>query len=92
MSVGFVETGIGNRVTHHQIDRVGNNLTRTLAWCERHQEPAWVYGDQSFVCWWEYVTGHRQHLKDCGPEDHDIIPGPWEHDVSPAWEAYRDDD
>lgn len=74
---GFIEV-IGGRVTHHQIDQVGNNLTKVLAWCEIHYQPAWVYGDGSFVCWWEHITGNKQHIKGCGPEDHEIGPGPWE--------------
>lgn len=77
MSAGFitVEDGV---VIHHQIDRVGNDLTRRLAWCAIHLQPAWVYRDGSFVCWWEDITGHKQHLSSCGPEDHEIEPGPWE--------------
>lgn len=75
---GFIEVDDLSRLIEHKIDFVGNNLTRTLAWCQEHNEPVWVYSDQSFVCWWEWVTGHRQHLKDCGPEDHDVVPGPWE--------------
>ena len=79
MSVGFIEVDpVGRRVVHHKIDQVGNNLTRALAWCDRHQEPVWIYGDGSFRCWWEDITGHKQHLPEFGPDDHEIVAGPWE--------------
>ncbi len=79
MSVGYIDVDPTSRhLVHHQIDQVGNNITRTLAWCDRHLTPVWVYGDGSFCCWWEDVTGHKQHLAMNGPEDHDVVPGPWE--------------
>lgn len=79
MATGFIEVDRSTRrVVHHKIDQVGNNLTRTLMWCDRHQEPVWVFGDGSFRCWWDNITRHKQHLPECGPEDHEIVAGPWE--------------
>lgn len=76
---GFIEVDPESRdVVFHQVDQVGNNLTKRLVWCARHQEPVWLYGDGSFGCWWEDITGHKQHLAEFGPEDHEIVAGPWE--------------
>lgn len=76
----FIEVYEGtNTLVLHQLDQVGNDLTKRLAWCTEHNEPAWVYNDGSFVCWWEHITGEKQHLKGCGPEQHSIEPGPWEN-------------
>lgn len=75
MSAGYLELDDEGQLVHHQIDRVGNNLTKTLMWCAAHCEPAWVYGDGSFSCWWEHITGRHQHLSGwgCGPEFHDVV-------------------
>jgi hypothetical protein len=71
----MVENG---RLVVNTIDQVGNELTHTLMWCEEHHQPVWLYGDGSFVCWWEDRTGHRQNLTGwgCGPEFHTVVDLP----------------
>ena len=73
--VHLVEVHGGSLVVH-ALDVCNNNLTHTLAWCAEHHQPVWVYGDGSFSCWWEDVTGHHQHMDGwgCGSEFHRVVP------------------
>jgi len=54
--VRFVEV-VDGVVVRRAIDQVYNNLTATLAWCETHVEPVWVYGDGSYTCPHESTVG-----------------------------------
>lgn len=69
--VRFVEVDDAGNVTRHAIDQVGNNLTCRLAWCTKHQEPVWVYGDGSFEC------PHRTAVGWDSDGEHPLTLPPW---------------
>lgn len=60
------------RVVRYRKDMVGNDLTASLLWCETHQEPLWVYPDQSFHCPYDRVIGYMT-------EEHTVVVPPWEN-------------
>lgn len=62
------------RVVRYKTDSVGNDLSARLRWCSTHQEPVWVYGDDSYACPYDVMV-------EVYSDDHDLIDGPWE--VSP---------
>jgi hypothetical protein len=59
------------RVIRYDKDAVGNDLTATLLWCDRHQEPVWVFGDGSYTCPHERVV-------EFNTDNHRIVTPPWE--------------
>jgi hypothetical protein len=63
--------GFSHRVTRFRRDIVGNDLTATLMWCDKHNEPVWVYGDQSWEC-------PQTRIVEWDTKDHIITLPPWE--------------
>lgn len=65
------------RVVRYRTDEVGNDLSARLRWCETHNEPVWVYGDESFTCPHEAAVGWA-------PDGHALIDAPWETSSPPT--------
>ena len=59
------------RVVRYKRDMVGNDLTATLAWCDTHHEPVWLYGDGSYTCPHELIIEHDDGT-------HVLVTPPWE--------------
>lgn len=64
------------RVVRYKRDQVGNDLTAVLMWCETHEEPVWVYDDESSECPHTRIVGGDTY-------DHVIVSPPWESIPSP---------
>jgi hypothetical protein len=60
-----------HRVVRYKRDMVGNDLTATLAWCDTHQEPVWLYGDGSYTCPHEWII-------EWNDGSHVLVAPPWE--------------
>lgn len=46
---------------------------RTLRWCAKHEEPAFVYSDGSVACWYDsIVESNDYHLIVSLPQDDEI--------------------
>lgn len=59
------------RVIRYRKDQVGNDLTAVLRWCFTHNEPVWVYDDESYEC-------PHTRIVEVDTRDHVIGPAPWE--------------
>lgn len=46
---------------------------RTLRWCAKHEEPAWVYHDGSVACWYDSIVEANNHHQIVNlPQDDEI--------------------
>lgn len=59
----------GRRI--RRVAHLGDRITHaTLMWCEKHQEPVWMYDDGSFSCQFDYIVEAQT--------EHKLVAGPWE--------------
>jgi hypothetical protein len=58
------------RIVKYKKDMVGNDLTAVLMWCQTHQDPVWVFKDDSYTC------PHTREVE-IDTHDHVIVEGPW---------------
>lgn len=49
---------------------IGDQFVSTLRWCLTHQEPVWVYDDDSYECPYDVMVEANSV--------HSIIDGPWQ--------------